>query len=241
MCKEQLVYSRRGVSCPFRVPMTQGHPESTGIRNIGRASEIARFTDGGIDVRIEWPDEALMVAITVSRDESAFAVLYDRYVDLVYSASLRVLADAQLAEDTTQDVFVRLWRRPETFISERGKFLSWLMSVARNRAVDELRARGRRRKREGGPLGEPDEASTPLFAGECEDPPRSAELHEAQVLVRRALTGLPVDQQRALELAYFRGMTQQEIAFTLHEPLGTVKTRIRLGMQKLRRALEQQV
>ena len=221
--------------------MSQGHPESTGLRNIGRASEFARSVDGPIAVRVEWPDEALMVAITVSRDESAFAVLYDRYVDLVYSASIRVLADAQLAEDTTQDVFVRLWRRPETFIAERGKFLSWLMSVTRNRAVDELRARGRRFKREGGPLGEPDEASIPLFAGECEDPPRSAELHEEQALVRRALTGLPTDQQRALELAYFRGMTQQEIAVALHEPLGTVKTRIRLGMQKLRRALEQQV
>ena len=75
-----------------------------------------------------------MVAITVSRDELAFAVLYDRYVDLVYSASIRVLADAQLAEDASQDVFVRLWRRPETFIAERGRFLSWLMSVTRNRA-----------------------------------------------------------------------------------------------------------
>lgn len=221
--------------------MTQGHPESTGIRNIGRASEFARSADAGFAVRIEWPDEALMAAITISRDESAFAVLYDRYVDLVYSASLRVLADVGLAEDSTQDVFVRLWRRPETFIAERGKFLSWLMSVTRNRAVDELRARGRRRKREGGPLGEPDEGSTPLFASECEDPPRSAEVHEEQVLVRHALTCLPAEQQRALELAYFRGMTQQEIALVLHEPLGTVKTRIRLGMQKLRRALEQQV
>lgn len=221
--------------------MTEGHPESTGIRNIGRASDIAHSADAEFAVRVEWPDEALMVAITVSRDETAFAVLYERYVDLVYSASLRVLADAGLAEDTAQDVFVRLWRRPETFIAERGKFLSWLMSVTRNRAVDELRARGRRRKREGGSLGEPDEASTPMFATEVEDPPRSAELHEEQVLVRHALTCLPPDQQRALELAYFRGMTQQEIATVLHEPLGTVKTRIRLGMQKLRRALEPRV
>jgi len=181
-----------------------------------------------------------MVAIT-AHDELAFAVLYDRYVDLVYSASLRVLADSQLAEDTAQDVFVRLWRRPETFISERGRFLSWLMSVTRNRAVDELRARGRRRRREGGPLGEPDEAASPLFSTECEDPCASAQLHEEQVLVRHALTELPPDQRRALELAYFGGMTQQEIAVALHEPLGTVKTRIRLGMQKLRRALETQV
>ena len=179
-----------------------------------------------------------MVAIAVSRDELAFAALYDRYVDLVYSASLRVLADAQLAEDSAQDVFVRLWRRPETFIAERGRFLSWLMSVTRNRAVDELRARTRRRRREGGSLGEPDEGATPLFSTESADPPRSAELHEDQVIVRRALSDLPTDQKRALHLAYFNGLTQQEIATVLHEPLGTVKTRIRLGMQKLRRALE---
>lgn len=221
--------------------MSQLHPESAGIRNISRASDLARSADRTGVVRVELPDEALMVAITVSRDEVAFALLYDRYVDLVYSASLRVLSDSQLAEDTTQDVFVRLWNRPETFIAERGKFLSWLMSVARNRAIDELRARGRRRQREGGPLGEPAEAATPLFATACEDPPRSAEIHEEQALVRRALTCLPADQQRALELAYFRGMTQQEIALALHEPLGTVKTRIRLGMQKLRRALDQKV
>ncbi len=177
-----------------------------------------------------------MLAV-VARDEHAFAVLYDRYIDLVYSASLRVLGDAGLAEDTSQDVMVRLWRRPETFIAERGRFLSWLMSVTRNRAVDELRARGRRRRREGGPLGEPDEAAEPLFASDPVDPQWSAELHEDQAAVRRALAALPGDQRLALELAYFGGLTQQEIATHLHEPLGTVKTRIRLGMQKLRRSL----
>jgi RNA polymerase sigma-70 factor (ECF subfamily) len=181
-----------------------------------------------------------MLAIA-NQDQLAFSVLYDRYIDLVYSASYRVLADAQLAEDSSQDVFVRLWTRPETFISERGRFVSWLMSVTRNRAVDELRARRRRRKREGGPLGEPDEAAAPLFQGEPEDPQLSAELHEEQVAVRRALRLIPGEQRVALELAYFRGLTQQEIAAHLHEPLGTVKTRIRLGMQKLRRTLREQV
>jgi RNA polymerase sigma-70 factor (ECF subfamily) len=217
-----------------------GNPETSEIRTIGRSAELPHFEGEGIAARIEWSDEALMVAIT-AQDELAFGVLYDRYVDLVYSASLRVLADAQLAEDAAQDVFVRLWRRPETFISERGRFLSWLMSVTRNRAVDELRARGRRRRREGGSLGEPDEAAAPVFSNDCEDPLASAQLHEEQTLVRQALCGLPSDQRRALELAYFGGLTQQQIAAILHEPLGTVKTRIRLGMQKLRRALESQV
>lgn len=217
-----------------------GNPESSGIRNIGRTVEFTRPAEAEVASRVDWPDEALMVAI-VARDEHAFAVLYDRYVDLVYSASLRVLGDPQLAEDAAQDVFVRLWRRPETFIAERGRFLSWLMSVTRNRAVDELRSRGRRRKREGGPLGEPDEAAEPVFSNEAIDPLHSAQLHEEQAIVRGALAVLPREQKLALELAYFGGLTQQEIAARLHEPLGTIKTRIRLGMQKLRRALEEKV
>lgn len=215
-----------------------GNPNTPGIRNIGRTVEFSRPAEAEIASRVDWPDEALMLAI-VSRDEHAFSVLYDRYVDLVYSASFRVLADAQLAEDASQDVFVRLWRRPETFIAERGRFVSWLMSVTRNRAVDELRARGRRRKREGGPLGEPDEAAEPVFSTELIDPLHSAELHEEQATVRRALAALPREQKLCLELAYFGGLTQQEIAARLHEPLGTIKTRIRLGMQKLRRALDE--
>jgi len=192
--------------------------------------------------RTEWTDEALMQAIA-ARDELAFSVLYDRYVDLVYSASFRVLGDAQLAEDATQDIFVRLWRRPETFIPDRGRFLSWLMSVVRNRAVDELRARGRRLRREAAVTttdGEDDQVSL-IPAGDGDDPILTAQLHEEQVLVRRALTELPAEQRMALELAYFKGLTQQEIAVALHEPLGTVKTRIRLGMQKLRRSLSGQV
>lgn len=217
----------------------QGNPESSGLRNIGRTAEFSRPAAAEFAARSQWPDEALMNAV-VARDEHAFAVIYDRYVDLFYSAAFRILGDAGLAEDSAQDVFVRLWRRPETFVAERGRFLSWLMSVTRNRAVDELRARGRRRKREGGPLGEPDEAAEPVFSGPVEDPVHSAEVHEEQRTIRAALAALPRDQQRALELAYFGGLTQQEIAAHLHEPLGTVKTRIRLGMQKLRRALTEQ-
>lgn len=181
-----------------------------------------------------------MLAVA-ARDQQAFAVLYDRYADLVYSTSLRVLADAQLAEDATQDVFVRLWRRPEAFIAERGRFLSWFMSVVRNRAVDELRARGRRRRRELAGTGEQTEDALALLSTETDDPVREAQLHEEQRLVRLALCGLPAEQKLALELAYFGGLTQQEIAAALQEPLGTVKTRIRLGMQKLRRSLQGQV
>lgn len=215
------------------------HPASAEVRTLrGTAAPLA----ADAAARTEWTDEALMQAIA-ARDELAFSVLYDRYVDLVYSASFRVLGDAQLAEDATQDIFVRLWRRPETFIPDRGRFLSWLMSVVRNRAVDELRARGRRLRREAAVTttdGEDNQVSL-IPAGDGDDPILTAQLHEEQVLVRRALTELPAEQRMALELAYFKGLTQQEIAVALHEPLGTVKTRIRLGMQKLRRSLSGQV
>lgn len=220
--------------------MWQSNPDVSGVRSIARTGDVTRLADGALGALRDWSDEALMVAVA-ARDDVAFAVLYDRYVDLVYSASVRVLADSQLAEDTTQDVFVRLWRRPETFVAERGRFLSWLMSVTRNRAVDELRARGRRRRREGSPLGLGEDSTLSVPTDESEDPLRSAQLREEQCLVRLALGDLPAEQRLALELAYFGGLTQQEIAFRLHEPLGTVKTRIRLGMQKLRRALENRV
>ncbi len=214
-----------------------GNPSPAGLRNIDRTVEFSRPAGADLADRTDWPDDALMLAI-LERDQHAFAVLYDRYVDLVYSAAYRILGDSGLAEDTVQDVFVRIWRRPETFIAERGRFISWLMSVTRHRALDELRARGRRHRREGGPLGDPVESARPVFQPSEPDPLASAELAEERAAVRRALEALPPEQRRTLELAYFGGLTQQQIAALLHEPLGTIKTRIRLGMQKLRRGLE---
>jgi RNA polymerase sigma-70 factor (ECF subfamily) len=188
--------------------------EST-VRSIDGIAHATDDASVAYQLRTTWSDEALMLAVT-NQDNSAFAVVYDRYVDLVYSTSLRVLGDTQMAEDVTQDVFVRLWRRPETFVAERGRFLSWLMSVARNRAVDELRARGRRRRREADVTGPVDEAHNVM--ADSDDPLLTAQLHEEQIAVRKALTTLPHEQRTALELAYFGGLTQQEIASALHEP-----------------------
>jgi len=218
----------------------QSNPDASGLRNVTRTGEFVPPVAAAHGDRIEWTDEALMLAVA-ERDELAFAVLYDRYADLVYSSSVRILGDNQLAEDATQDIFVRLWRRPEAFVATRGRFLSWLMSVVRNRSVDEVRARGRRRKREGEPGSDPQDMAMARLPAESDDPYRETQLREEQRIVRQALTSLPPDQKLALELAYFGGYTQQEIAAALGEPLGTVKTRIRLGMQKLRRALQDQV
>ncbi len=218
----------------------RSNPQTHELRNVIGQGELVLGKASAFEDLSTWTDEELMAAI-VAQDAAAFAVLYDRYVDLVYATTLRVLADSQLAEDAAQDVFVRLWRRPQTFIAERGRFISWLMSVSRNRAVDELRSRGRRRRREGPGIQTSDEQASLQIPDETENPLRSAELHEEQRLVRRTLKVLPHDQRLALEMAYFGGLTQMEIAAILHEPLGTIKTRMRLGMQKLRRALEDKV
>lgn len=178
-------------------------------------------------------DEELMQRL-LHKDKRAFEAIFDRYGDLVYSTSLRVLRDAHLAQDVSQEIFVRLWRKPESYVAERGRFLTWLISVTRNRAVDEIRSRGRRLRHE---TASPEEQEWEIPAGEGNDPALNAQLAEQARTVRAALAELPPEQRQVIELAYFGGLTQQEISDRLDQPLGTVKTRIRLGMQKLRAAL----
>jgi len=181
----------------------------------------------------ESPDEELVAQLS-RQDVKAFEALYDRYGNIVYSVSLRILGDVQAAEDVVQEVFLRVWRKPDHYDTARGRFLTWLLSVARNRAIDEHRSRGRRLRYEVG--------SAPLDgegppSGDADDPALAALLSDEGAAVREALNGLPLEQRRAIGLAYYGGLTQQEIARALGEPLGTVKTRIRLGMQKMRVAL----
>jgi RNA polymerase sigma-70 factor (ECF subfamily) len=182
------------------------------------------------------PDEQLMARLA-RRDIKAFEALYDRYGTLVYSTALRVVGDAQLAEDIAQEVFLRIWRRPEHYLPERGRFVTWLLSVARNGAVDQIRTRGRRRRHETAS----EDSVRELPADEGRDPALLAQLADERQKVRQALSSLPPEQRRVIEMAYYGGYTQQEIAVMLNQPLGTVKTRIRLGMQKLRVALEPEV
>ena len=181
----------------------------------------------------EVSDEELMQRLFI-RDRHAFEEIFERYGDLVYSTALRVLRDPHLAEDISQEIFIRLWRKPDSYVAERGRFLTWLISVTRNRAVDEVRARGRRQRHE---TASPEEQERELPADTANDPALNAQLAEQRRIVRAALAGLPTEQRQVIELAFFGGFTQQEIADRLSQPLGTVKTRIRLGMQKLRAAL----
>ena len=178
-------------------------------------------------------DEELMQRLAY-RDLVAFRALYDRYGNLVYSAALRVVRDGQIAEDMVQEIFLRIWRKPESYVAQRGRFVTWLTSVTRNRAVDEVRSRGRRFRHE---TASPEEQERELPASEQDDPALTAELSDQRRLILAALKHIPAEQREIIELAYFGGLTQQEIAERLSQPLGTVKTRIRLGMQKLRAAL----
>ena len=177
------------------------------------------------------------MAALATGDIAALELLYDRYSTLVFSVSLRVLHDTQLAEDVVQEVFLRLWRQPASFDPGRGRFISWLMSVTRNRALDELRRVSRRNRSEDADEDDSSPLDTLATTDRMDDPALGVELQEQRDAVRMAMTRLPPEQRRAIELAYFSGLTQAEISDVTGDPLGTVKTRIRLGMRKLRDSL----
>jgi RNA polymerase sigma-70 factor (ECF subfamily) len=154
-------------------------------------------------------------------ETSALGEFYDVFAGLVNGLALRILRDAADAEDVVQEVFLQVWRQASRFDPTRGSVEAWLCTIARTRALDRLRRRTARRE-------DPEDEAPPSSAT-----PKSAEA----IAVRKALDGLTSDQRKALELAYFEGLTQSEIAERLGEPLGTVKTRIRTAMIRLRDVL----
>jgi RNA polymerase sigma-70 factor (ECF subfamily) len=161
----------------------------------------------------------------------AVAELYDRHARPIYSLALRILGDATEAEDIVQEVFSQAWKQAARYSATRGAVAAWLMTLARSRAIDRLRAKRAR----------PGEVSDERVAGQLVDagpPADSLVLSSEQVArVRAALDELPLLQRAAIELAYYEGLTHAEIADRLEQPLGTVKTRIRLAMLKLRDVL----
>lgn len=161
-------------------------------------------------------------------------MLYDRYSRVVYGVALRILGQAELAEDVVQETFWRVWRRSRTFQSGRGQVASWIFGIAHNLSVDELR-RQRSRPR---PVYDTDE--TPVLRDiedERMDVAAEAIEKERGRLIGAALQQISAEQREAIELAYFGGLSQSEIAERLQSPIGTIKTRIRLGLRKLRDVL----
>lgn len=188
--------------------------------------------------RTQLSDRDLMRSVAAQEDW-ALQMLYDRYFRRAFALAYRMLEDANAAEDCVQDVFLKVWQKPALYNAERGAFVSWLLTVVHHRAANDLRARRRLT-----PLPRP--FAAPGDEGNSEetlaDPAPPVEdqvvLDEDRRRVRAALADLSLVQREVLELAYFGGMTQSEIAAHLGQPLGTVKTRVRNGLQKLRAALE---
>jgi RNA polymerase sigma factor (sigma-70 family) len=173
-------------------------------------------------------DEALVDGIARS-DEAALAELYDRYGRAAYGLALRVLRDPGLAEDAVQEAFLHVWRSAERFRPDRGKAGTWVLTFVHRRAVDLVRREERRR-------GEPAE-SAPATTGPGAD--EDADQRSKREIVQGALRRLPPEQREAIELAYYGGYTQSELAERLGEPLGTIKSRMFTGLQRLRTLLDE--
>lgn len=178
--------------------------------------------------------DAELIELVTQSDQDALGILYERYSRAVYSFSLRIVGDAQVAEEILQEVFVRAWQQGGSFQSARGTLITWLLSITHNLSIDEVRRRKRRPQK-----AESEEPETILAALPDDGIGVEEEvwLSSLRVSIQDALQQLPAAQREAIELAYFQGLTQREIAETLGEPLGTIKTRMRLGMLKLREQL----
>jgi RNA polymerase sigma-70 factor (ECF subfamily) len=170
-------------------------------------------------------EEGALIERIRSGDETAMADIYDRYSGIVYGVALRVLGDTSAAEDVLQEIFLQLWRNPQAFDANRGKLPAWLAVITRNRAIDHLRKRP------------PEEDIEDLSISTGLNLENEAAQHLAVEKIRGVLSRLPGDQRRALEMAFFEGMTHTEIAAKTGEPLGTIKTRIRTGLLAVRKAV----
>lgn len=176
----------------------------------------------------EW---AHLIALTAQGDQIAFATLYDRTSAQVFGLVLKILNNREAAEEVTLDVYTQVWRQAHAYDRTRGAPGAWLMMLARTRAIDRFRAGAA----EHGRVESLDAAQ--LFASEADTPEQNVEGQERRKFVQQALAVLNSEQRQAIALAYFYGLSQSEIAEKLQLPLGTVKTRMRLGMMKLREAL----
>jgi len=172
------------------------------------------------------PEELDLIRRVIKSDQGAFFALYDRYASRVHALTLRILSDPMLAEEATQDTFLKVWTRARQYKPSRGEFITWLLTIARRTALDRLRLESRR------PVlstaQDPDETWKYIPNGNS----LSEEARWRSMYF--AVQSLPEEQRQVIELAYYKGLSQSEIAEVLDWPLGTVKTRVRTAMQSLR-------
>jgi RNA polymerase sigma-70 factor (ECF subfamily) len=178
-------------------------------------------------------DDAHLISQIANGQESAVETLYDRYNRLVFSVALAVVGDRAVAEEVTLDVFVHVWRGAKTYDPARAKVSTWLVAIARHHAIDVLRWQNSRVDSKSLLIDDLLLKHDP----DLPDPEEQAELSMERKHIRSALSQLPAEQRQALFLSFFKGFSHQQIAELLAQPLGTVKTRIRLAMRKLRQIL----
>lgn len=186
--------------------------------------------------------DAQLVQLLQERDQQALAAIYDRYAKPIYSLAMRMMGRAERAEEVVQEVFIKLWRKPYSYDPQRGAFINWVLGVTHNQAIDELQ-RERNHDRtisHSMPTGADGAEQAIDIADPHADPAADAWQRLQLDIVRGAMIKLPPAQREVIEMAYFSGLTQVEIATRLREPLGTVKTRTRLALQKLKLLLAEQ-
>jgi RNA polymerase sigma-70 factor (ECF subfamily) len=186
-----------------------------------------------VQPKIETDSDIELLHAVARGDEGGLARLYGRYRIILFSVILRILKSREEAEDVLQEVFLQVWKRAKDFDESRGRPFTWLVTLARSRAIDRIRQLGARQRLADSAAQNPTDSTSDAVADTLHS--------EQREIVARALAALPEEQRHTLNLAYFEGLTQSEIAEQLDTPLGTVKTRMRSGMIKLRELLGDQI
>ncbi len=185
-------------------------------------------------------DQQLMMRLA-ERDANALTTIYDRYARPIYSLAIRIMGKPERAEEVVQEVFIKLWRKPHSYDPQRGAFINWVLGVTHNQAIDELQRERNHERSVSHSLPTAGEEELSIDVPDPTADPADQAWYSVRLdIVREALMRLPQAQREVIELAYFSGLTQVEIAVRLAEPLGTIKTRTRLALQKLKVILEEE-
>jgi RNA polymerase sigma-70 factor, ECF subfamily len=203
---------------PDKTPNPIGDPERSSTRDTSLTSGMA---DGATAI-----DDGALLQLVRQGDQRAMAEVFDRYGRAVYSVALRILKDTGHAEDVMQEIFFQVWRNSDSFVQGRGSLGAWLVVIARNRSIDLLRRR------------KPTDSVEDVVLASSTNLASEAEHNALMEKVQKVLKDLPAEQQRSMELAFFEGLSHSEIAERTGDPLGTVKTRIRLALITLRKAFQ---